>query len=254
MFRKFALQPQKEDSRDYQFENIVPSDKLPIQLNLQSKMPSALDQGHLGSCTANAANVYMQYLYLQAGLPALFPSRLFIYYNSRVFVSKESPHEDCGTTLRDTCKAIATFNICDESNWNYDVYKFNVRPPQNVYNIARQNPKIEYRAVKQDLVSIKSALYLGYPIIFGLAIFTTFKSEFVSHTCQIPTPQTIYENCFGGHSLLLVGYDDECQQFTAMNTWGSKWGDFGFCKLSYEYVLNENLAGDFWTMQLLLDK
>lgn len=38
---------------------------------------------------------------------------------------------------------------------------------------------------------------------------------------------------YGGHAVLLVGYDD--RGFLVKNSWGSEWGDGGYCRITYDY-------------------
>ena len=36
--------------------------------------------------------------------------------------------------------------------------------------------------------------------------------------------------------MLIVGYDDEAQKFLVQNSWGTSWGDGGYCGLPYNMV------------------
>ena len=42
--------------------------------------------------------------------------------------------------------------------------------------------------------------------------------------------------------------------FKFVNSWGAIWGDKGFDYLPYSYVLNPELASDFWVSEALGDK
>jgi C1A family cysteine protease len=57
------------------------------------------------------------------------------------------------------------------------------------------------------------------------------------------------ERQLGGHAVMAVGYDDENQWLIVMNSWGASWGDKGFFYLPYEYITNNNLSDDFWTIR-----
>ena len=51
--------------------------------------------------------------------------------------------------------------------------------------------------------------------------------------------------------MLVVGYDDQKQWFIARNSWGSHWGMQGYFTMPYQYLLEENLSDDFWTVRLV---
>jgi C1A family cysteine protease len=55
----------------------------------------------------------------------------------------------------------------------------------------------------------------------------------------------------GGHAVLVVGYDNVTQRFLARNSWGTEWGIKGHFTLPYSYILNPDLATDFWTIRLV---
>ena len=62
----------------------------------------------------------------------------------------------------------------------------------------------------------------------------------------MPKPK---EKQLGGHAILAVGYDDRQRRFTIRNSWGSNWGLKGYFTIPYDYVIDENLADDFWTIR-----
>jgi C1A family cysteine protease len=57
------------------------------------------------------------------------------------------------------------------------------------------------------------------------------------------------EKSLGGHAVLIVGYDDAKRQFRVRNSWGPSWGLKGYFLMPYDYVVNPNLASDFWVLQ-----
>ena len=61
------------------------------------------------------------------------------------------------------------------------------------------------------------------------------------------------ERIEGGHAIVLVGYDDNDDRyggdgsFIIRNSWGTSWGNEGYGRLPYDYVLR-GLADDFWAI------
>jgi C1A family cysteine protease len=65
-----------------------------------SVCPPVLDQGQLGSCTANATASAHRFDQMKQGAEDIFaPSRLFIYFNERVM--EHTTAEDSGAMIRD---------------------------------------------------------------------------------------------------------------------------------------------------------
>jgi C1A family cysteine protease len=62
----------------------------------------------------------------------------------------------------------------------------------------------------------------------------------------MPSPN---EQLLGGHAVLAVGYDDSQRRFIIRNSWGKDWGMQGYFTIPYAYLLDDNLADDFWTIR-----
>ena len=39
-----------------------------------------------------------------------------------------------------------------------------------------------------------------------------------------------------GHTMVIVGYDDNDKTFTIANSWGNEWGDNGYFYMDYEFL------------------
>ena len=249
--RKFCLQRSPYDERDFAMEVPHVRGPLPAKYSLRDEMPPVFDQGVLGSCASNAGSIAVQYLLRKAQLPEMRPSRLFIYYNTRVKVACWPVDEDTGACMRDLCKSISKYHACDETKWPYEINKFDMAPSKSAYMAAKFPCAITYCAVRQNLDDMKRVLLSNRPILAGLMIFESFDTERVARSGVIPMPDTIHEQSLGGHAVLIVGYDDSNEVFIGQNSWGPEWGAQGFFFIPYEYVLDRDIAFDFWALSFV---
>ncbi len=238
------------DNRDKTFAyagRVILEDKI----DLRSWCPPIWDQDRLGACTgfgvAGVLNIMMRDNKPDP-VSEFQPSPLFIYYCERVI--EGTVNEDSGAMIRDGIKAVAKWGACDEKSWPYEIKKFAVKPPLAAYTKAKKNKIDSYERVNQNELSIRTALAKGYPVVFGFSVYESFETRAVSKTGVVPYPKTS-EALLGGHCVILVGYDHPKRRFICRNSWGSNWGDKGYFYMDYEYVLNPNLADDFWIIKLL---
>ena len=113
---------------------------LPTKVDLRSKMPRVYDQGHLGSCTANAIGAAFEFDLMKQRQKDFMPSRLFIYYNERAI--EGTVDSDSGAMIRDGIKSTAKLGVCTEDTWPYDLARFTEKPPAKAYTEAyKKNPK-----------------------------------------------------------------------------------------------------------------
>jgi C1A family cysteine protease len=104
---------------------------------------------------------------------------------------------------------------------------------------------LQYAAINQDLVSLKSCLAAGYPFVFGFSVYDSFESAAVAATGIVPLPDVSTEELLGGHAVMACGYNDAKQVFIVRNSWG-EWGNNGYFTLPYSYMTSGDLASDFW--------
>jgi len=238
------------DPRDFKINfNHMKNIKLPPVVSLKETWGPVYDQGSIGSCVANSIAGCVRFCALKNSLSTFDPSRLFVYYNGRTL-----PHYDVnvdsGMTIKDGYKCVSKYRVCSETKWPYYIENFNKRPTPNCYDEAIQiNSNFKYYSVDHNIHSLKTCLYEGFPISFGLLIYDSFQSDQVFSTGCVPIPDFYTERCLGGHAITLVGYDDYKQAFIVANSWSDNWGANGFCYIPYNYVLNTYCANDFWTVR-----
>lgn len=211
-------------------------------------VPPILDQGELGSCAPSEISNALRFCVgKEAGIKSEWqPSRLYIYYFSRL-LERSPANEDTGISIKGGMETIEKYGACNETTWPYIISQFATTPTSNAIKEAYTHiPGYTYLSVPQELIHIKQAIVAGYPVIIGIQIYESFESDEVAKTGEVPIPET-KEKLLGGHCVCIYGYDDKTQKFTLSNTWGTNWGNNGYFTLPYEYVINSELAGDFWT-------
>jgi C1A family cysteine protease len=224
--------------------------KLPPKVDLRPYCPPVYDQGSLGSCTANAIGAALEFNQLKQGWAEPFtPSRLFIYYNERVI--EHTVDEDAGAMNRDGIKSVAKLGAPPEDpDWPYDIAKFRRKPPPKVYQHAKQHPALLYQRLPRDDQQLRGCLAAGFPFVFGIAVYESLESAQVAKTGTVPMPKA-KEKHLGGHAIMAVGYNEKAKRFIVRNSWGPGWGMKGYFTLPYAYLLDENLADDFWTIKMV---
>lgn len=228
--------------------------EVPEKYNFIQDIPYIHDQGKLGSCTAQAITLSMEYLIKKTAPKKYRPlSPLFVYYNERAI--NGSITKDDGAIIADGIVAVCQYGACGEDKWSYkdDKIKFKKRPYSDAF-IDAQNymvlDDISHSNIPQDLQSLKQTLAQGFPIIFGINVYSSFESPHVNRTGKVPMPMN-GENRLGGHAMTLVGYNDIKKIFYFANSWGTEWGKKGFGSIPYDYIMNKKLTDpdDFWKIE-----
>jgi C1A family cysteine protease len=240
---KFNTKPSLPDDRDYIYRGDGTKD-LRDFVDLREWDTIVESQDSLSSCSANAlTNAYE--LCVNRNHPEHFThlSRLFIYYTTREEYG--GIEDDDGMFLRDGLKSLAKFGVCSEELWPYDIDKFAEKPTEECYRDAEKRKILKY----QKLISIyymTQVLNNNKPIVFGMQIYESFMdlNERIS-TVYFPSRN---EKSLGGHAMCMVGYDLEKKLFLAKNSFGTAWGDNGYCQIPFDYIIQEGY--DIWTFDI----
>lgn len=74
----------------------------------------------------------------------------------------------------------------------------------------------------------KNALATSGPLLAGMAVYNDFFAYSSGNYVK-----TAGSALAGYHCITVVGYDDTQQCWILKNSWGTNWGDAGFCKIQY---------------------
>ena len=235
--------PDRPDHRDYLYSAIAPKVKLPSKIDLRNECSPIENQGHLGSCTANALAGHLEFLGKISGQTYKDVSRLFIYYNERAI--EGTVGFDSGAMIRDGIKVLAKYGVCPESSWPYDISQFTRKPAAACYKEGLKHRITSYHRL-QVLSEMLNCLAEGFPFVFGFTVYESFESLKVAQTGIVPMPKKT-ERALGGHAVMAAGYDQKQKRFIVRNSWGTQWGQTGYFTMPYAYL--ETLADDFWTIR-----
>jgi C1A family cysteine protease len=243
--RRYNWHPDRPDHRDLLYRDTPPVVTLPQAVDLRPMCSPVVDQGRLGSCTANALAGHLEFLEKKYGHDARSVSRLFIYYNERAL--EGHIYEDSGASIRDGIKTLCPGKLgyCPESLWPYDISRFTFRPPKSVYAAAKLNVIKSYERLL-NIFDMQACLAESFPFVMGITVFEGFESPEVAKSGVVSMPGDD-EQCLGGHAVMVVGYDDPEKRFIVRNSWGSGWGIAGYFFLPFEYV--QKLGSDFWGLR-----
>ncbi len=234
------------DTRDRLYAAIAhPPKRLPARVDLRPFCSAVENQGSIGSCTAHALVGNLEFLAKRAGRRPLALSRLFVYYNARVFEGTQ--RRDEGARIRNGVKSLVKQGVCPEKLWPYRIHQFARKPLARCYRSAAGHQVTSYHRVK-GLAEMRQCLAEGFPFVFGMTTHERFESAAVARTGRVDLPRPGEEQCYG-HSVCAVGYDDRTQRFVVRNSWGRDWGRRGYFTLPYDYAANPELADDFWTLR-----
>lgn len=214
---------------------------LPSKVSLE-EYSTIKDQGMTGSCAGNAVAGAVWILEQKSGNYTRYPSRMFLYWNSRICHDQE-PLSDEGTYIRTCCKALNEYGVTDEDNWPFVEKRVNTKPAFHTYMSGNARKNGEYLSITgegDDLIfKIKNALHDGYPVVFGTLVADSFLDAAGDDVIDRPRS---FENIAGGHAMCIVGYDTVAGKtiFRVMNSWGQNWRDDGYCWFTENYMTWEN--------------
>lgn len=247
MNRQYKLKPDPIDLRDHIFKtaSIIHPAQFPPEVDLRPQMSPIVDQGELGSCTANAiVSGLREFLELKAGKSLTQLSRLYLYWHERAV--EGDIDQDGGAIIRDGMKILTDMGVPPETDFPYDITTFTNKPSDQAEKDASAFKITSYHRIF-DLNGLKASLVEGYPVVIGMSVFSSFESEDVANHGIVPLPQ-FGESNLGGHAVLAVGYKTIGREeyLIVRNSWGTSWGDQGYCYIPSSFV-PRNYINDMWT-------
>ncbi len=261
------VKPDKKDDRDFRFSDslaklpkaMVDTTNLPQNHDLRHLNNQIEDQGHVGSCVAQACvNAYE--ILLEKSNQFYDLSRLFVYYIAR----EEWPAlccKDNGAWLRDGIKEVYRKGVPPETTWKYSEGMVNFKPSEAAYTEALDTKVNRYERIfgfggfneDKNIVAIdevKIALLRGFPVPISMYLTHDFYS--LGNNLETQNYRGRFSgSSVGGHAMCIVGYDDHLGGFIVENSWSSRWGANGYFLLKYDVAFKDIM--DAWVVTAFKD-
>jgi hypothetical protein len=143
------------------------------------------------------------------------------------------------------------YGTCFDSQCPWDVI-FKEDIPEEAFTTAKRF-RIQSAFKVNNFDELGTALYLGFPVVSGIAINKRFNELDSEFSPPIIGPDEVT----GGHALCHVGIKYSLHGYwliDTMNSWSDKWGDKGYCYLKEEHW-NEALGYGFdsFAIQSVID-
>jgi hypothetical protein len=224
----------------------------PSAIDLTSEMPPVGDQGDQNSCVGWASGYYdkthIEYIEKTWGDPPV-PWDLDdpAHQISPSFVYNQiNAGRDGGASMTDAQILICDQGACMMSDFPYNDNDHTTWPTESAYEDA-----ISYRGLQGWGVNVMSDVGINqvkyilanhHTCVLGINVFSNF--DYIENYDNVYTVYDKTGKSRGGHALCIVGYDDNKQTadgpgaFRLVNSWGTDWGDEGYCWMSYYAVTN----------------
>jgi C1A family cysteine protease len=211
-------------------------------VDLRAKFGPIEQQGLPNSCVAHAATSVVE-----AVLGVSDLSRLFVYWNARSYANQTGG--DFGCQPRNAMKGLSQYGAPAETAWPYDTTKIVTKPDANAYNVAQPlRTKIKAYQSVQSFAAMKTALTQGLPVLFALMVPDTFAS--VTKYSGVQPGIAATTRWIGSHCMVACGFDDATQMVLVRNSFGTGFGQEGYCWFGYEWFANVTTGKvtDCWTI------
>lgn len=200
-------------------------------IDLRDMFGMIRNQGTQGSCCSFAVASVIEALRhdKQTYSPA------FLYWNVRAV--NNTTDKDTGASIYDVIRAATQFGDCLEEHMPYS-QDYTIKPDKNAFGNALNCRIIEAQTVEPKIDAIKSALSDGFPVIIAARIFDSFsdtRSGFVRNPLSDELSKERSDG-HGNHALVVCGFSDSERVFVVRNSWGTNFGDNGYCYIPYSYA------------------
>ncbi len=222
---------------------------LPTQVNLRPEMEALrvnfIQQGARNTCGLFSASTALELRLRRLGVDLDISEQFMVWA-----ATKEGIDVSDGLAMRDLARVLGKHGFCREEFMPYQPNEAKTLiPPQHALDDAAAMPLAYARALtsngarpgldREDLLAICRVLARGSPVCFA-SFWADGEGKLTRD--QILTDEGVSTRGTLGHMVVLTGYELQAGDpwdngfFHFRNSWGVKWGDFGFAKMPFSYA------------------
>lgn len=225
-------------------DKYIPSSDVKVKkaVDLRKFFTPAKNQKNLGACTSFAAAAMYEALMNQSGVEGsneMSPAYLYYYSN----ILKGRP--EGGSNFFEQFEVLGKQGVCHQNLYGYNPKSPEIKPSDEADEDAKKHRLISAKQIvlehgydkldniKKNHKSLTSALSEGYPIGISLKIFDNLgrNGAFILHPADAPNAKED-----GWHAMVIVGYSEENNFYIVRNSWGSNFGEKGYCYIPTAYI------------------
>ena len=201
-------------------------------------------------CVANAGFMAIRIKHAQQIPDPVLGARIPGYYVARAYLNIEDHDE--GSRIRDFFRGVNRYGFTPEKPpYDYDPAKVLMRPGPS-YTSRSFDQREEAGAIYKRIgagrkLGIMTSLSSKHPVVLGTTVtWDMLNYKGGNQVLDVPSADALSGDIAGGHAMCAIGYDRESVHF--INSHGRDYGDDGFVRLSWDWVLHE-MTRDLWSVQ-----
>lgn len=230
----FKLLPSDGEARLFE-ETYVPAASIERNVDLRKSFTSVKNQGTMGACSAFALVSIFEFILKKSNQADHDLSERFAYFNA---LHKKGNVEDKGASFFDMVETMSVEGIATEALCPYE--NGLEKPTEDAYADGKTRLVKVAKNVRISHESLTSALSQGYPVAVSLRLFNSFATDKAGFIYR-PSDEEIASGDTGNHAMVLCGYSEEDKIYIVRNSWGTGFGDRGYCYIPFSYIEDPEL-------------
>lgn len=204
----------------------------PASWDLRRWLLPPRDQGEEGCCSGFGTAALRECSRAVAtGLVTAYLSPAYLYWRTRLL--EGSFPQDAGATIADELTTLKNYGVCPEVDLVYNSQAGEAGTPQDDVQALPFRCGLPLAVDFSNPENFETALANNAAVVFGMPVYQSFEDTGADGLVAIPAAA---EQCLGGHCMLAVGYNRTAGRLTVRNSWGTDWGESGYCYLPYGMI------------------